>query len=630
MRKSILFLVLFFVLIGYTHTSISLGTNFIKRESISGSKEITNLNNCFLNTNLSKKYFSPFTPLSLVFDTINSKGTLTNSASDIVMQTTNGFSYTIDGQFFTSTGFVKFRKDNGRIVNWGSGDLPNGRATQIGEDTPSMPGLDTIFFNRQTGGANFETVVLTTYYQDSDNDGYGNNNVVLEAISQPVGYVAVGGDCDDTNNTVYPTAFEICFDGIDQNCDGNLNDGCPIITAQLRAENCGTTLTSIDQVVRGNRFSQPLPAGVLAMRYRFKITNLLTNAVRILERPNYIFQLTYTDFAEYNTPYSVEVEVRLNQEWMGAYGPACTILTPDVPNTVLASTSCGVTVSQMNNIIRAVVVPAAINYEYEVSLIEGGIAVETTTLIRSGESFNLLQLTGISIKYASEYRVRIKVQVLTPIGLLWSTQHGASCSVFSPPAPEAAIEGCGAEIGVTPASLTALIFATPHGGATQYRYRLSHVSGYDQVITTSSRYFRLNNFNALSPLMPGETYSLTVEVQIYGFYYPGKDCNILVPGGAPIVPFTRAILDSDNVMNELKAVAYPNPFNNSFALDLKTSSTNPVSIAIYDMTGRLLEIKEYKADSLAKQTIGERYPAGVYNVIVNQGENMQTLRVVKK
>jgi hypothetical protein len=82
-------------------------------------------------------------------------------------------------------------------------------------------------------------------------------------------------------------------------------------------------------------------------------------------------------------------------------------------------------------------------------------------------------------------------------------------------------------------------------------------------------------------------------------------------------------------MGEFKAVAYPNPFNNSFALDLKTSSTNPVSIAIYDMTGRLLELNKYNADSLAKQTIGERYPAGVYNVIVTQGENMQTVRVVK-
>jgi hypothetical protein len=77
-------------------------------------------------------------------------------------------------------------------------------------------------------------------------------------------------------------------------------------------------------------------------------------------------------------------------------------------------------------------------------------------------------------------------------------------------------------------------------------------------------------------------------------------------------------------------VAYPNPFANSFSIDLKSNNTSEVSLAIYDMTGRLLETREIKADGLANQTIGDRYPAGVYNVIVNQGENTQTIRVVKQ
>jgi len=66
------------------------------------------------------------------------------------------------------------------------------------------------------------------------------------------------------------------------------------------------------------------------------------------------------------------------------------------------------------------------------------------------------------------------------------------------------------------------------------------------------------------------------------------------------------------------------------AIDLKTSSTSPVTLAIYDMTGRLLDTKEIKAEGLSNQTIGERYPSGVYNIIVTQGENIKTVRVVKK
>jgi len=38
------------------------------------------------------------------------------------------------------------------------------------------------------------------------------------------GYSGCDGDCDDTDATIYPSAQEICNDGIDQNCDGQLNE----------------------------------------------------------------------------------------------------------------------------------------------------------------------------------------------------------------------------------------------------------------------------------------------------------------------------------------------------------------------------------------------------------------------
>jgi hypothetical protein len=470
-----------------------------------------------------------------------------------------------------------------------------------------------------------------TYYLDTDGDGYGNNLVPqVSCTGAPVGYVAVGGDCNDLIASINPGATEICYDGIDQNCDGNLINSCAVITARLRAENCDSNLTSLNQTVRGDRFSQSIPSGVSVTGYRFRVTNLLTNAVRIVERSNYVFQLSYTDFADYNTPYSVEVALRLNTEWMETYGAPCTITTPGIPNTVLATTSCGATLAQMNNIIRAVVVPSALSYEFEVSLIEGAVPVETTTLIKTGESFNLLQLSNISIKYGAEYSVRVKVQVPTSSGPQWSTEYGTACSVFTSLAPEAAIVGCGVETGIAPAAMSTTIFATPIGGATQYRFTMTDGASYNQVYTTPLRYFKLSNFNALQALTPGGTYSVSVEVQVYGFYYLGKDCNILVPGGAPIVPFTRPVVDSNNPMGEFKAVAYPNPYGESFALNLISNSTSPVSIAIYDMAGRLLETREFKFEKLASQKLGESYPSGVYSIIVNQDEATQTIRVVKK
>lgn len=479
---------------------------------------------------------------------------------------------------------------------------------------------------------NSSRAVLNTniYFQDADNDGYGNDEVSVEAEVPPNGYVLIGGDCDDTNNTIYPGAVEICFDGIDQDCDGYLTQGCPVITTQLLSENCGVNLTNINQTLRANYYSQSLPAGVFAFRYRFRVTNLLTNEIRIIERANYIFQITYTNFAEYNTPYSVEVQLRLNQEWTGEYGPACTITTPAVPPTQLAFTSCGSTVEQMNNIIKADVVPVATNYEYEVSLIEEGIPVETTTLTIPNPSFNLLLLNGISIKYASEYRVRIRVQAPTPSGLMWSSTFGEPCSVFTPFAPIVSIEGCESEDGIAASSMNEIVFASPTGGATLYRFTLADDFGYLQTRTTPNRYFRLSNFDALSPLASGREYSVKVEVLIYNYFYSGKDCNIKTPGTPQLPLLKNPFVVTDEHISFDKAIAYPNPFSTTFSIDLISVSSNPIKLVIYDMTGRLLATHQMQPNQLSKLSLGELYAPGIYNLVLIQNDQIKTVRVVKQ
>ncbi|WP_345278300.1 putative metal-binding motif-containing protein, partial [Litoribaculum gwangyangense] len=62
--------------------------------------------------------------------------------------------------------------------------------------------------------------VTTTFYADIDGDGYGDFSNALEACSQPVGYVTDNNDCDDTDNTINPAAFDVPDNGIDEDCDG--------------------------------------------------------------------------------------------------------------------------------------------------------------------------------------------------------------------------------------------------------------------------------------------------------------------------------------------------------------------------------------------------------------------------
>jgi len=135
---------------------------------------------------------------------------------------------------------------------------------------PALGGYDMGAYEAQTGSA------PTTYYADADNDGFGNPSVSQQACSQPTGYVtdntdcndndalekpgqvwykdsdndqyaetgaasitqclrpvgyklatelsATSGDCNDNNAAIKPGATEIC-DGIDNNCNGSIDEG---------------------------------------------------------------------------------------------------------------------------------------------------------------------------------------------------------------------------------------------------------------------------------------------------------------------------------------------------------------------------------------------------------------------
>ncbi|MBK8487297.1 MAG: T9SS type A sorting domain-containing protein [Bacteroidetes bacterium] len=74
-----------------------------------------------------------------------------------------------------------------------------------------------------------EDAVFIAYYIDADGDGFGNPDTEEMFCFIPSGYVTDNTDCDDTNENIYPGAPEI-LNGIDDNCDGVIDEGVAIET----------------------------------------------------------------------------------------------------------------------------------------------------------------------------------------------------------------------------------------------------------------------------------------------------------------------------------------------------------------------------------------------------------------
>ncbi len=114
-------------------------------------------------------------------------------------------------------------------------DQPPGYVAENGDcddDNPEInPGAEDVCdgVDNDCDGDVDDGLTATTYYPDADGDGFGASEPSIVECHPVPGYVKVDGDCDDQNPEVNPDAQEVC-DGLDNNCDGNVDEGLEFYT----------------------------------------------------------------------------------------------------------------------------------------------------------------------------------------------------------------------------------------------------------------------------------------------------------------------------------------------------------------------------------------------------------------
>ncbi|RZJ73514.1 GEVED domain-containing protein [Flavobacterium sp.] len=494
-----------------------------------------------------------------------------------------------------------------------------------------------------------------TWYADTDNDGFGNPAVSQSSCNQPVGYVSNGTDCNDSNAAVYqsgtfyvdadldgyssgvtaticygatvpagyivdptavdcndsvaavnPGATEVPFNGIDDDCDGTIDEGSQIYSQVLPSQ-CGTTLANISSYIGAVSYSAPVDG------YRFRVTNLATNAVQVIDKNVPNFQITQLAAFDYASTYSIEVQLRRNGQWLNYYGPACSVSTPAVldpgGSAGVNPSQCNVTLASISTLIATTSLPNVTAYKFRITDAANNQSQE---LERSTNWFALTMLN--SYLYGRTYSIEVSVKTNGQF-----SGYGQPCLVTSPLVPQ--IANCGATI----AANGTIIQTTSLNRVTSYRFELTNLSTFtSDVIVRSQNYFTFNNFPGF---VPGAQYSVRVSVMTVGAWSDYSEaCSITAPGA------TRTIVKGEELtpLADFRAVVYPNPYSESFAFDMDSSSEEKVSVKVYDMLGKLVEEKEFSYSAIESQQFGERYPSGVYNVILTQGSLVKTLRVVKR
>jgi len=570
---------------------------------------------------------------------------------DVDLQTTDGITYTLLNYPLTA-GFAKFRQDNSWNVNWGSNTFPSGFAYLYGPDIPiPILGNYDIIFNRLSGEYSFvcvsncpasigilgtavppnnnwdmdvnmgtvdgKTYTLKSYtfvdgeakfrQDDSWNVNWGNNTFPTgTALSNGSNIPVKAGTYDVTFNIVtgnYSFEFPMigvigsALNGWDVDIDMLTTDGItytllnyPFIDgyAKFRQDNNWVVNWGAYTFPTGWAFQYgygndiPVPAGTYNVTF-----NRVTG--------EYSFVATSCPFPAIQCPWWVEE----NSE-AGMCGAVI-----DYP-PVVAAASCGgegITIKQIEGLASGSLFPVGYTYNsFELTNTDGKTAICGFYVHVSDPP----QVKSIPDLWPPNHK-------MVPIHLDFANNCGENVSIayyyiynITSNEPDNGLgDGDMANDWQIDMYGQNLLLRAERSGKGTGRVYSFNVWGYDDLGNYFNQMVTVN-----APHDKGKTESI-----------------VSIP--KPRVTNHKSTLTDASLENVPFATnVWPNPSSGDFKIEVQSSSNENAILSIFDINGRLIS----NVNAGRQQTIsfGENLKGGIYMVVVRQGNNSNTFKVVKQ
>jgi len=372
---------------------------------------------------------------------------------------------------------------------------------------------------------------------------------------------------------------------------------------QLKSTSRNAVLTSMSALVFADAVSG-------ANGYRFKITDVNTNAVETYDATVYYFSFSkLLSNKKFNTTYSVEV-APIYGAVVQNYGSPYNVTTASA-STTISNALCDNQMDKYDDIVLANRVIGVSKYRFFVDNGSGlRDSLETTSFVFRFAS--IFSKNPALAKYATTYNVSVK----TLADGIW-TPESVPCAITLAPLPVLSFTNPGSTFT---SNLQLAILSKVYGAS----YKVYLYNANDELIDSSavstSNYFRFSSFNTtkLNTATANGVYQMAAK-----YLFDGVWSNL-----SEKATYTRA-LPTSLATNSSTTVAFPNPFNTSFAIVIDSESNEKVNVSISDLTGKIVEVATLEAQNVSSSVLGEHLTPGVYTITVKQGTFVEKIKAIK-